>query len=84
MLGACVESGLFCAAPEPRLEFSPEGGGDFILGDNGHCGVDSADATALLGPRAILDAASGAVMPGCCSCGTLDAERARCMAAAEG
>lgn len=81
MLGA---SGLFIAVPEPRLEFTPEGGGDFILGDSGHCGVDSADATVLLGPRGSLEVDSAAAVPGCCSCGTLDAERARCIAAAEG
>lgn len=46
--------------------------------------MESAEATALLGPRGSLDTASDTVVPGCCNCGTLDAESARCIAAAEG
>lgn len=88
MLGAAGASGFFAfmlalAPLLPRLEFTPEGGGDFILGDRGHWGVESAEAAALLGARGSLETAS-AVAPGCCSCGTLEVDKARCIAAALG
>lgn len=46
--------------------------------------MESADATLLFGPRGSLDTASDTGLLCCCNCGTLDADSARCMAAAEG
>lgn len=73
--------GALAAVAEPRLEFGPDGGGDFSRGDTGHCGVVSALAPVLLADRGTLDASPAAAF---CSEGTLAADNARCMAAAEG
>lgn len=86
MLGIADGSGfLCCAAADPRRELGPDGGGDLSRGDIGHCGVVSPEATALFCARpGSLATASLTVEPFDCSCGTLDADNARCMAAADG
>jgi len=87
MLGATLGSVVFfCAALDPRREFAAEvggGGGDFSRGDRGHCGVVSPDpAPRPFGARGRRDTASETGPDG--SCGTLAADNARWMAAAEG
>lgn len=76
---------------DPRRELGPEGGGDLTRGEIGHCGVVSPEAVALFTGLANLDTASVTDVPRVwvcvccgCSCGTLEADSARCMAAAEG
>lgn len=81
MTGAGVLSVFFAAVVDPRLELGPEGGGDFNLGDMGHCGVVSPLAPWLLFGLATRPP-SAAPPPG--SVSTLAADSARCMAAAEG
>ena len=84
ILGAatCALSALFWFTAEPLLELDPEGGGDFSRGDVGQCGVVSLDAFALFGGLGSFDTASETAPP--CSCGTLAADSARCIAAADG
>lgn len=81
IVGAGVLSGFFGAVADPRLEFEPDGGGDFNLGDIGHCGVVSPLAPVLLFG---LDTLAESVVELFCSAGTFAADSARCMAAAEG
>ena len=80
MLGVdTVSDFLEAVAAEPRLELGPEGGGDFSRGDVGQCGVLSPLPPALFGGRGSLEAASPAWRVG-----TLAADRALCIAAADG
>lgn len=81
IVGGAFPSAFFADVAEPRLEFGPDGGGDFSLGDKGHCGVVSPLAEVLLFARDAL--AASAVGP-LGRVGTLAADNARCMAAAEG
>lgn len=81
IVGVTLPSAFFVVVAEPRLEFGPEGGGDFNLGDIGHCGVVSPLALVLL---FALDALVASPVPPVCSAGTFAADNARCMAAAEG
>jgi hypothetical protein len=84
MLGvAVVMSGFFCV----RKEFlrDEDGGGDLSRGDTGHEGVFSPDpATPTLDTLGSLDVEDGSEVGAGCSWGVAAAERARCMAAAEG
>lgn len=74
---------FFCpVAADPRLEFGPEGGGDFSRGDVGQCGVLSPDPPALLGTLGNRDTESDT--PPACNCGAFAADNARCIAAADG
>lgn len=77
-----IEAIIGCCLDEAR----EEGGGLFNRGEAGHCGVESPEAgPALLGPPrgGSFDTAS-VTAPPALSCGTLLADNARCMAAAEG
>ena len=60
MMGTVLfESAIFGAPVEPRRELVTDGGGDFIRGDIGHCGVLSPDTPpTLLFARGSLDTAS--------------------------
>lgn len=81
IVGAAVDSAFLTAFEDVRLELAPDGGGDFSLGDIGHCGVVSPLAPELLFGLEALAASVGAPP---CSVGTLAADNARCIAAAEG
>ena len=81
MVGAGVPSAFFAVVDDPRLELAPEGGGDFSLGDIGHCGVVSPLAPELLFGLEALVASVDAVP---WRVGTFAADNARCMAAADG
>jgi len=78
MFGA---DGVLSALRRELLRGSVDGGGDFSLGETGHCIRPS-----LLGP----DLCDLGIFEGCsaaevgCSCGTAAADRARWIAAAEG
>lgn len=86
MLGVANASGLLCCATaEPRLELGPDGGGDLRRGEIGHCGVVSPEGVTDFGTRpGNFDTASLTAEPFCCRCGTLDADNARWIAAADG
>lgn len=85
-------SSAFFPAKEARLACLEvtrlAGGGLFNRGEGGHCGVVSPEAgPALFGParEGSFDTASVTAPPAPAeSCGTLLAESARCIAAAEG
>lgn len=81
MVGAGLLSGFFGAVEDPRRELDPDGGGDFNLGDIGHCGVVSPLAPVLLFGLETLAVSAAELF---CSAGTFAADRARCIAAAEG
>lgn len=78
---AAGASAFFAVVAEPRLEFGPEGGGDFNRGDIGHCGVVSPLAPVLL---FCLDTLPASFVPPPCSAGTFAADSALWIAAAEG
>lgn len=76
-------SPFFAAAPTaalPLLELTAEGGGLFKRGETGHCGVLSPDEPPL---PCSLDTASVTAPPPD-NCGTLLADNALCIAAADG
>ena len=78
MLGA---DGVFSGRRRELLRGSADGGGDFSLGETGHCirpSLPGADLCDL----GIFE--SGSAAGAGCSCGAVAAERARLMAAAEG
>lgn len=80
MLGTGAGSGFLLCIADPRLELA-DGGGDFSRGDIGHCGVLSPDPPPVLCARGNFDTASDTDP---CNCGTLAADSARWIAAAEG
>jgi hypothetical protein len=78
MLGAAVPSTFFCVAADPLRELEPDGGGDFKRGDVGHFGVFSPDLGAFGGFE------TPSATPVACSCGAFAADKALCIAAADG
>jgi hypothetical protein len=81
MLGASVGiSGFFCERKESRRKL--DGGGDLSRGDTGQDGVVSPDGTLLLCVRGSLEDGSEGLEGW--SWGVAAAERARCIAAADG
>lgn len=79
--GGLATSTLFKVDDDPLLELGPDGGGDLRRGETGHCGVLSPLVLELFPALGALPASPFAP-PG--SAGTFAADRARCIAAAEG